>query len=201
MFHNAQKSEYMNYFNRKYICIVFALLCVATTLEAEQNSLKDQNPFKDLVDNNLEGFFLSGGVGYGIGQAEVSEHDIFLRHSSAQFQWKAGYVHSSRLGVYLMSAHTDVSTRFTPKFGLMWYLGRMSYSPRHYLQALIEFSEGAFYSGGLLQSLEGGFGYEFRPHFVFDVAAGYNRLLVRFYDSAVNANELTLAASVNYRFY
>ncbi len=212
-----ETGKYMNRFNRKYICTVFVFLCAATMLEAEQSSLKGQNPFKDLIDNNLEGFFLSGGVGYRIGQAEVSKHDIFLRHSSVQIQWKAGYVTSRRLGVYLTSAHTlenrapirrDVSTAFTPKLGVMWYLGRMSRSPRRYLQALIEFSEGAFYSGGVVQSLEGGFGYEFRPHFVFDVAAGYNRLLVQFYDgkrdvghTLVDTNELTLVVSLNYRFY
>lgn len=197
----------MNYFNRKYICTVFVLLCMVTTLEAEQNSLKDQNPFKDLIDNHLEGFFLSGGVGYGIQRAEVSEYDYILRDSSARFQWKLGYVHSSRLGVYF----TYQFTESTPKLGLIWYPAQTSRTPRRYLQALVGFSDedSGTGTGGILKSLEGGFGYEFRPHFVIDAAAGYNRQLVRFYTvitrdqgvGLVNTNELTLVVSVNYRFY
>lgn len=196
----------MNYFKQKLLWSTFVFLCAITTLEAEQNPLSKQNPFKDLIDNNLEGFFLSGGVGYGIERGEVSEHDLILRNSSARAQWKVGYVTSIRLGVYLVSPFTE----FTPKFGAMWYPGQKNRSSRHYLQALIGFSDDDFYSGAVVKSLEGGFGYEFRPHFVFDVAAGYNRRLVRIYHSViyrdtgivlVDTHELTLLVSVNYRFY
>ena len=66
----------MNRFKMKSILTGFVFLCVITTLEAGQNPLHEQNPLTDLIDNDLEGFFLSGGVGYGISRVEYQDLEI-----------------------------------------------------------------------------------------------------------------------------
>ena len=196
----------MSHFKIKLIFTGVVFLCVITALEADQNPIHEQNPLKDLIDDYLEGFFLSGGVGYAISRADYLDNEV-VRRSFTQFHWKVGYATSERLGVYV----TSTLTSFAPKFGVMWYPRQKSRSSnqRYYLQALLRIS--SYESGADIQSVGGGFGYEFRPHFVFDSAVGYSRVRRRLYmrewGGTWEATELhvdhamDLVISVNYRFY
>ena len=212
----------MNHFKMRLILTGFVFLCVITTLEAGQNPLHEQNPLTDLIDNNLKGFFLSGGVGYGMSRVEYQDLEIDSE-SFSQTLWKVGYATTDRFGVFVTSILTD----FAPKFGVMWYpiqesrpsnqryymqasLGISSYQPRADITSL-GISSYSYASGVDVVSVCGGLGYEFRPHFVFDAAVGYSRLQGRVYvrerEGTLESPRLyvdraiSLVLSVNYLFY
>ena len=210
----------MNHFKMRLILTGFVFLCVITTLEAGQNPLHEQNPLTDLIDNNLKGFFLSGGVGYGMSRVEYQDLEIDSE-SFSQTLWKVGYATTDHFGVFVTSILTD----FAPKFGVMWYpiqesrpsnqryymqasLGISSYQPRADITSL---GISSYASGVDVVSVGGGLGYEFRPHFVFDAAVGYSRLQSRVYVRERGGTlesprlyvdrAISLVLSVNYLFY
>ena len=183
----------MNSFKQKLIYTSFVFLCTLTTLG---NSAAGQNLFEDLVDNKFAGFFFGGGIGYVITSAE----DGSPNSSSVITQWKVGYAISERFGFYVTSIFTDIA----PKFGFMWSPKQEfgPSKPRGYLLASIGYygynKSDSFYRHESTLSTNGGIGYEFRPHFMFEAAIGYDRTDV---SGFVNPNEITFGVSANYLFY
>ena len=168
------------------------LVCTFTALG---DAAAEDNPFGDLVDNRLAGFFLGGGIGYGITRTE----DGSSHSSSVRTQWKVGYAISPRLGFYVTSVFTDLA----PEFGLMWFPKQefRRSKPRYYLQALIGFYSYESRDDINTLSLAGGIGYEFRRHFMFEATAGYNQTKISQWGAPIENNEITFVVSVNYLFY
>lgn len=189
----------MKSFKQKLIYVGFVCLCTLTTLG---NSAAAQNPFQDLADNKFAGFFTGGGIGYGINRQE----DGSASSSAALIQWKLGYAISETFGLYVTSIFADVE----PKFGFMWFPQQEfgPSKPRYYLLASIGYygyeSDPGFNTpsvGANTLSVNGGFGYEFRPHFMFEATVGYDQTEVDVWGASVNRNVITLIASANYLFY
>ena len=180
----------MNNFKQKLIYVGVVFLSTLTVLEA---TAAGNNPFRDLGDNQLAGFFLGGGVGYGITRTE----DGSAHSSSARTQWKVGYAISEQLGFYVTSAFTDI----VPEFGVMWFPEQEfgPSKPLYYLQALIGFYSYEAREDINTLSLAGGIGYEFRRHFMCEATAGYNQVISQW--GAIESNKITFVASVNYLFY
>ena len=182
----------MNNFKQKLIYMGFVFLCTLTGLG---DAAAADNPFADLADNKLAGFFAGGGAGYGITRTE----DGSAHESSARTQWKVGYAISERLGFYVTSILTDVA----PEFGVMWFPEQEfgPSKPRYFLQALIGFYSYEAREDISTLSLAGGVGYEFRRHFMFEATAGYNQTQISQWGAPTKLNKITFVASVNYLFY
>ena len=192
----------MNNFKQGMIYTGLILLCTLTTLG---NSAAAQNPFEDLIDNRFAGFFSGGGIGYGITRQE----DGSASSSAALIQWKVGYAVSKTFGLYVTSIFADVE----PKFGFIWFPKQEvgTSNQRYFLLASIGYY-GYKYDpgfntlsvasvGGNTLSTNGGFGYEFRPHFMFEATVGYDQTRFDVWGASSNYNVITLIASVNYLFY
>jgi hypothetical protein len=178
-------------YKKKLVYMGLALLCILAML---QKAAAADNPFEDLADNRLTGFFLGGGVGYRIARTE----DGSAYSSSARPQWKIGYGTSERHGFYVTSVFPD----FAPELGVMWFSEQAfrRSPPRHYLQALIGFYRHRSEADVNILSFAFGVGHEFRSHFIFEVMAGYNQAISQ-RENPYKLNEITLVVSVNHLLY
>ena len=204
------------------------LLC---QFSATQSLAQRSNPFDDLLDGKREGLFAGGGVAYGLTRFTISnskgdkpndsdkEELAKLGGTSGQMQWKIGYATSENLAFYV----TSFGTNLDPSLGVMMFSQQY---PGYYLNALIGYSSFEATLPSFAEAeLDGtenystwnfgaGVGYEFRPHFMVELTAGYSRLTIpseyetysletgiSYEDVNVYFNRITLFASFNYLFY
>ncbi len=211
----------------------FIFLCCLTLLcqfSATQSLAQRSNPFDDLLDGKREGLFAGGGVAYGLTRFTVSYSDgdelsesqkeelAKLGGTSGRMQWRLGYATSENLAFYV----TSFGTNLDPSLGIMMFSQQYQ---GYYLNALVGYSsfqtklpsfagleEDASYS---TWNFGAGVGYEFRPHFMLELTAGYSRLTIpsereayysigggiSYEDYNLYFNRITLFASFNYLFY
>ena len=159
---------------RKKSVITYALILASVLFITTH--CNGRSPFDDLGDQKWEGFLGGGGVCIG---------STFI-----QMQWKLGYATSDHTAFYL----TSLATHLNPSLGLMRFIPKY---PGYYFHAFLRVPRVKHWNLGL------GGGYEFRPHFMVELTAGYSRFTIpNESEEFTNArNQITLFASVNYLFY
>lgn len=210
---------------RKFSIIFSVLLSLSICLTATQTPAQQNNPLEDLLDSKREGLFAGAGVAYGSTRFTVSYSDrdepsdqvkgraANLGGTSGRMQWRLGYATSEKWAFYV----TSFGTNLDPSLGIMRFSQQY---PGYYLNAFVGYSSfdvNLSSISGLDESenystwnFGAGVGYEFRPHFMVELTAGYSRLTIPseyevysfdYEDFNIYFNRITLFASFNYLFY
>lgn len=184
------------------------------------------NPFQDLGDGERQGFVVGGGIGYGVTNYILSytdgrrlydvETEAFnvLEGFSTRLQWKLGYAVLDDLVFYF----TSPLFKYEPVLGVQkfsrnqlgfFYHGYFGYASRDVEVNLLRTQDVRERMRMNRWDIGGGFGYEFREHFMLDMTLGYRILIIprevkyylRHHAENVYLDKITFFLSFNYLFY